>query len=67
MPRKPTGRPAGRPKGSGRLTSNRVTMTLAPGQLEALEHLAETRGVKMNVILREAVARYLKDEGPKGG
>ena len=67
MPRKPTGRPAGRPKGSGRLTSNRVTMTLAPGQLEALEQLAEAKGVKMNVILREAIAQYLKNEEPKGG
>ena len=48
-------------------TSNRVTMTLAPGQLEALEQLAEAKGVKMNVILREAIAQYLKNEEPKGG
>ncbi len=66
MPRKPTGRPAGRPQGSGKLTSNRVTMTLAPGQREALEQLAAVKGVKMNVVLREAIAMYINTQESEG-
>ncbi|MFN7990510.1 MAG: hypothetical protein U0529_23775 [Thermoanaerobaculia bacterium] len=56
---KRTGRPVGRPKGSGTLTA-RVEMRLRPALLEKVQKAAEEDGVSQAYWLRRAVVSALR-------
>ncbi len=56
---KPTGRPVGRPKGSGTLTA-RVELRVRPALLEKIQRAAEEDGVSQAYWLRRAVVSALR-------
>jgi hypothetical protein len=69
MPRQPTGRPRGRPKGSGELgEQTRLTVRIPLALYERLQEFAEgrvyTRGApQLAVCVREALGAYLDNKG----
>ena len=67
MPRKPTGRPPGRPRDPNKLTTKRVTVSLGTELWEALTRLAHARHQDIAEVVRTLIAQYVKDQEPRGG